>query len=254
MSNLESRVALVTGASRGIGRACAYQLAQAGADVAINYLSNRDAAVSLAESIQKLGRRAVVIRADVSRQEDVQAMVESAIDRLGGLNILVSNAAAGGFRPAMELSPVNTEAIFRTNAMPLVWLVQAAMPQLANPQLLGKVIAISSHGSMRAVPNYAAIGASKAALESLVRHFALELGPQGINFNCVLAGMVATDAVRTMPDSEAILRAAQERMLVPDRRLEPADIAGIVSFLAGPSSDLIQGQTLVVDGGVSVRV
>jgi enoyl-[acyl-carrier protein] reductase III len=107
---------------------------------------------------------------------------------------------------------------------------------------------------MWAVPNYAAIGASKAALESFVRHLALELGPTGINFNCVLPGIVATEAVRTMPGVEQVLQAAGERMMIPTRSLTPEDVAGVVAFLASSDSDMIQGQTIVVDGGVSVRI
>ncbi|MEL6896339.1 MAG: SDR family oxidoreductase, partial [Planctomycetota bacterium] len=118
----------------------------------------------------------------------------------------------------------------------------------------GKFIAISSHGSQWAVENYGAIGASKAALEGIVRHLALELGPRSINCNCVLPGIIATDAVATMPGVEGTVRAAKERMMMDGRDLTPEDVAGVVEFLCGRSSDLIQGQTLIVDGGVSIRV
>ncbi len=251
--NLQGKVALVTGASRGIGRACAIRFAEQGANVVVNFLSSRDEATEVVKHIQSLGREAIAIRADVGSADDIQAMVEAVENRFAALDIIVSNAAAGGFRPVAELKPANAEAALRTNALPVVWLAQAAAKLLSQRESFGKVIAVSSHGSMWAVPNYAAIGASKAALESYVRHLALELGPSGINFNCVLPGIVATDAVKTMPGVEGVIQAAMERMMVPPRPLEPDDVADVVAFLASSASDMIQGQTIVVDGGVSVR-
>ena len=107
---------------------------------------------------------------------------------------------------------------------------------------------------MRGIANYGAIGASKAALESLVRHLAFELGPSGINFNAVLPGIVATDAIRTLPGSEGMLQSVRQQILVRDKMVEPRDVAGAVAFLASPLSDLIQGHVMVLDGGISIRV
>ncbi len=244
----------MTGSSRGIGRACAIKLASLGADVAINYLSSHEDAAGAAREIQRLGRRCVVVRADVSKVDEVEAMVEVVADRLGSPNIIISNAAAGGFRQASQLTLPNVEAIFRANALPILWLTQSAAPGMTDDRKPNRVIAISSHGSTRAILNYAAIGASKAALESFVRHLAIEYGPRGINFNCVLSGMVATEAVQTMPDFQAILLASQERMLIPPEPMLPENVADAVAFLASQQSKFIQGQTLVVDGGISVRV
>jgi enoyl-[acyl-carrier protein] reductase III len=251
--DLRGKRALVTGASRGIGRACALRLAQCGADVAVNFLTSPGPANDVAQQIQSLGRRAVAVRADVSDRDDVVAMVDAVAEQLGGLDIIISNVAAGGFRTTAELTPAALDATFRSNAAPVVWLVQAAVRLLAASQSHGKLIAVSSHGSMWAVPHYAAIGASKAALESLIRHLALEHGDKGINFNCVLPGIVATDAVATMPGLDAVLAAAQQRAMVGSRRLQPEDVANVVAFLASPLSDLIQAQTVIVDAGVCVR-
>ncbi|WP_437223248.1 SDR family oxidoreductase [Planctomicrobium sp. SH661] len=253
MIDLRGKTALVTGASRGIGRACAKTLAACGANVAVNFLSSRDGAAETVRLVQSHGVQGVALRADVSDAEEIQAAVDFVHERFGRLDIIVSNAAAGGFKPLMEVSPANFDGVLRNNAAPLLWLAQAAAPRMQAAGG-GKIVAISSHGSIRAFPNYGAIGASKAALESLTRHLAFELGPTGINFNCVLAGMVATEAVRTMPNSSGMLQSSQELMLVKNRELTPERVADVVAFLASPLSDMIQGQTILVDGGISIRV
>ena len=168
MIDLTGQTALVTGASRGIGRACAERLAACGADVIVNFRNSRDQAAEVVQAVQSYGRKAVAVRADVSEPDDVRALVDFVGERFERLDIVVSNAAAGGFRPLLELSPANWEATLRNNSAPLIWLIQAAAPLLTQ-QPRASVVAISSHGSTWAVPNYGAIGASKAALESLVR-------------------------------------------------------------------------------------
>lgn len=253
MTELTGKVALVTGASRGIGRACALRLAGAGADVVINYLTAQTAANTVAEEIQRLGRRAAVVKADVSEPEDVEAMVAFVGERFQRLDVLVSNAAGGGFRPLMEATPRQFDATMNTNVRATLQLVQAAQPLLEREDGRAKVVALTSHGAHVALPAYGLVGASKAALESLVRHLALELGDRGISFNLVLAGLVETDSTRMLPQAEAVFEAAAERAIVSGRRLTADDVADAVLFLASPRSDLIQGQTLVVDGGASIR-
>ncbi|TWU08318.1 SDR family oxidoreductase [Stieleria varia] len=251
---LSGRCALVTGASRGIGRATAIELARQGAHVAVNFLNSQASAVSVAEEIDALGGQVMLVRADVSSRDDTIAMIQQVTQQFGALDIVVSNAAAGGFRSLMDLTPVNLEATLRTNSAAALWLAQAAAEPLSASSGHGKLVAISSHGSQWAVPHYGAIGASKAALESMIRHLALELGERGINFNCVLPGIIATEAIATMPGAESMVQAAKDRMMVGQRDLTAQDVAKVVAFLCSPASDLIQGQTIVVDGGVSIRV
>ncbi len=253
-NELAGRTALVTGASRGIGRATALELARRGARVAVNFLNSQENAVEVAKEIDALGVDVMLVRADVSSRDDTVAIIDQVVEHFGGLDIVVSNAAAGGFRDLMDLTPVNLEATLRINSAAALWLAQAAVEPLAAGDQQGKLIAISSHGSQWAVPHYGAIGASKAALESIVRHLALELGDRGINFNCVLPGIVATDAIATMPGAKSLVQAAKDRMMLGQRDLTENDVAAVVAFLCGPDSDLIQGQTVVVDGGVSIRV
>jgi enoyl-[acyl-carrier protein] reductase III len=230
------------------------ELARQGASVAVNFLNSQDDAVAVARTIDAMGNHVMLVKANVSSRDDVQAMVAEVQDQFGGLDTIVSNAAAGGFRDLNDLTPVNLEATLRNNSSPVVWLAQAAAESLASEKHHGKVVAVSSHGSRWAVPHYGAIGASKAALESFVRHLALEYGDRGVNFNCVLPGIIPTDAIASMPGAESLVDAATERMMVGKRRLCEQDVASVVAFLCDGASDLIQGQTIVVDGGVSIRI
>lgn len=255
MIDLSGKVALVTGSSRGIGKACALRLAEAGADVVVNYVTNRQAAMELADTIANLGREVLVVKADVSEEDDVRSMMEAVKERFGRLDILVSNAATGGFRPLLGATERNFQAAFHTNVLALVYLVQAALPLMERKEGDGrsKVIALSSHGSHMALPFYGLIGSSKAALESLVRHLTLEVGNRGVNVNVVKAGLVETDSTRKVPYADKMFAARTERSMVGDRALEPSDVADAVLFLASPLSDLVQGETLTVDGGMAIH-
>ncbi|TWT49655.1 Enoyl-[acyl-carrier-protein] reductase [NADPH] FabL [Rubripirellula amarantea] len=252
-NDLQGRTALVTGASRGIGRAIALELARQGARVAVNFLNSQSAAVEVARAIDQMGADVMLVKADISSADDIAAMVAEVEHQFGALDTIVSNAAAGGFRDLADLTPVNFEATIRNNSAPVIWLAQAAAKALKSANHHGKMVAVSSHGSRWAVPHYGAIGASKAALESLMRHLALEHGDDGVNFNCVLPGIIATDAIASMPGADALVDAATDRMMVGKRKLCEQDVAEVVAFLCSDASDLIQGQTLIVDGGVSIR-
>lgn len=254
MIDLRGKVALVTGGSRGIGRATAIRLAEAGADIVLNYVTSRSAADQTAEMVAALGRRVAVVKADVSEQDDIESMLDFVRDEFGRLDILVSNAASGGFRPLLSATARNFEAAMNTNVRALIYLVQAAMPLLEKAEGRAKVIGISSHGSHLALPYYGLIGGTKAALESIIRHFALELGDRGINFNVVQAGLVETDSTRLLPGSDQMFAARRYKSMVGERDLEATDVADAVLFMASPLSDLVQGQTLIVDGGAAVHV
>jgi enoyl-[acyl-carrier protein] reductase III len=254
MIDLTGRVALVTGASRGIGRACALRLAEAGADVVVNFVASQQAAMDVAEEITGRGRKAFVVKADVSEQDDVQSLMDFIAEQVGQLDILVSNAATGGFRPLLNSTERNFRATFATNVLALLYLVQAAVPLLERSPGRAKVIALSSHGADTALPWYGLIGSSKAALESLVRHLTLEVGERGINVNVVKAGLVETDSTRQIPHADRIFAARKDKAMMGDRMLTTQDVADAVLFLASPLSDLVQGETLTVDGGAAIHV
>ncbi|HEY4359800.1 MAG TPA: SDR family oxidoreductase [Bryobacteraceae bacterium] len=240
---LTGKVALVTGGSRGIGRACALRLAEAGADVAVNYVGNEAAARETAERIRSLGRRAATVKADVSEPADVAELMEFVTSTFGRLDVLVSNAATGGFRPLLSTTELQFESAMNTNVRALLVLVQAALPLLRATGGDARVIALSSEGAVRALPSYGLIGASKAALESLIRSLALEAGPLGITFNTVRAGLVETDSTRALVEAWKLSSSGGE---APTTGIPPDDVADAVLFLASDLSKSIQGQTLVV--------
>ena len=247
--DLTGQHALVTGGSRGIGRAIALTLASAGANVAINYLRHNKPANETQEQIAAHGVRSLAIRANVADIEDIEKMFEQIKSEFGRLDILVSNAASGVLRPAMELTPRHWQWTMEINAGTLLPLVQRCVPMM--PKGSGKIIAVSSLGATRAIPNYTAVGASKAALESLVRHLSLELAPRGINVNAVSAGVVDTEALKHFPNRSELLGGTAAR--TPAGRLtEPQDVADTVLFLVSPLARMIHGQTIVVDGGYSI--
>lgn len=254
MINLTGRVALVTGSSRGIGRACAERLAEAGADVVINYISSKAAALNVASRVQALGRRVAVVKADISEADDVASMVDFIEQTFGQLDIVVSNAASGGFRPLLDAAPQHFHAAMNTNTLALVHLLQASMPLLERSRGRAKVVAISSHGSHMALPMYGLVGSSKAALESLARHLTLEVGHRNVNVNVVKAGLVETDSTRLLPGAEQMFAQRTQKTMVGPRSLEPRDVADVVLFLASPLSDLVQGETIIVDGGAAIHV
>jgi len=258
--DLSGHVALVTGASRGIGRACALRLGQAGADVVVNYVSRRGAAEEVAGRIAALGRQTLVVKADVGEREDVEAMAAAVGERFGQLDVLVSNAATGGFRPLLATTSRQLDVAMATNVEALLHLLRAFRPSLraaaaiagAHGPRRAKVIALSSHGARFALPHYGLVGMTKAALEVAVRQAAYELGADGVNVNALVAGAVDTDSVRELPNAEEVLVASAARSLTGGRRLSADDVADVLLFLASPLADLVQGQTVVVDGGVAV--
>lgn len=254
MIDLTGKVALVTGSSRGIGRACVLKLAEAGADVIINYVTSKAAAMEVAEQVDAMGRRAYIVKADVSEEDDVQSMVEFIKQSIGQLDIIVSNAATGGFRPLLASNARHFAHTMNTNVLALVYLVRAALPLLEKSRDRAKVVAISSHGSHMALPMYGLIGSSKAALESIARHMTLEVGDRGVNVNVVKAGLVETDSTRKIPFADRMFAGRTEKSMMGSRVLDDTDVANAVLFLSSTLSDLVQGETITVDGGAAIHI
>ncbi len=248
--DLSGKKALVTGGSRGIGRAIARRLARSGADVAINYVRHRKPAEEIAEEIRRAGSKALVIRANVAEISHIEKMFETVKDEFGSLDILISNAASGVLKPALELTLKHWRYTMEINAGALLPLAQQAV-NLMKEDGGGKIIAVSSLGAIRAIPNYTAVGASKAALESLVRHLAVELAQYKINVNAVSAGVVDTDALRHFPNRDEMLDRSKDRTPAGEIAT-PDDVADSVLFLCSDLARMIVGQTVIVDGGYSI--
>ena len=249
MMNLQGKTALITGGSRGIGRAIAFRLAEQGADIIVNYVRHKRDARDTAAAVEKLGRRCLMVKANVAKSEDVQKMFSVISNEFENLDILVSNAASGVLKPALELTERHWNWAMDINARALLTLVQQGLPLMKRGC---RVMAVSSLGSVRAIENYTTVGASKAALESLVRHLAVELGPRGINVNTISAGAVDTDALKHFPNRDEILNTAMSRTPL-GRLTTPQDVADIALFLCSDLSAMIQGQVITVDGGYAIR-
>lgn len=241
------KVALITGGARGIGKATALKFAKAGSDVAIVYYNSSDEAQDLVQEIQKLGRKAVALQANVADHQSVNDLFVQFREHFDTLDFLVSNAASGVLKKALEMSTKHWRWCMETNALALNHLVSAGLELMPKG---GRVIALSSLGAHRAIPNYAFIGASKAALEALVRSLSLELAVFGITVNTVSAGVVDTDALKHFPNREQLLDEYQAHSL-SDRPLLAQDVADAVYLLCLPEASMINAHTLFVDAGYS---
>jgi len=245
---LVGKVALVTGAARGIGRAIARKLAGEGCDVAVNYYNSADDADALVRELVALGRRAVAIQGSVGIPDSVDEIFAEFRKHFDRLDIVVSNAASGVLKPTVEMGLKHWRWCMETNALALNLLAQRALPLMPAG---GRIVAMSSLGSERAMPGYGFVGASKAALEALARSLAQELGPRGIRVNVVSAGVVDTDALAYFPNRDELL-ADFARRTPAGPVLTPEDVAGAVYLLCLPEAAMINGHTLVVDGGFAI--
>ncbi|HSG28419.1 MAG TPA: SDR family oxidoreductase [Candidatus Krumholzibacterium sp.] len=249
MEGFEGKKALVTGGSRGIGRAISLLLASRGADVAVNYVKDEAAAEDTAAEIRSLGRRCAAFKADISDPKEIKTLISSIRDEFGPLDMLVSNAVSGVIGPVEKIGRFGWDRAMNTNARSFMLLVQQALRVF--PETMCKIVAITSIGSGTCLPGYAAVGASKAALETLVRYFAKELAPRGINVNAVSGGPVETSALDYFPDKEQIIREWEAR--TPAKRIaRPEEIAAVAAFLLSGEASWINGQVIVADGGLTL--
>lgn len=255
---LHDKVALVTGASRGIGRGIALALAREGARVVINYSPERDtgkyegAIDTLLEAIAADGGEAIAISADVSNKKEVDAMVEAAIERCGRIDILVNNAGICPARRLMELTEEIWDRTFAVNLKSVFLCTQAVARHMIDRGIKGRIISISSISSVVGSDYQAHYCPTKAGINLFMKSAAIHLGPYGITCNCVLPGEIDTDLTwecSTLEESDALVARTPMR-----RRGQPADIANAVIFFASDASSFVNGAGLVVDGGLIVGV
>lgn len=239
------KVAVITGGTRGIGRAISLQFARQGYRVFSLYGRDRTSAQETEEAAKKENLTIETIRGDLTQPEKFKALVDEIRGKVSQVDCIVHCAASGVHRNAKDLTLKHMTWTFDINVFAIHQLIQALLDIIPRG---GRIIGITSSGSTRVIPYYAAVGSSKGALESLFRHYAFELAPQGIAVNCICPGLVLTDAVDAFPDKDTRLQKTIDA--TPSGRLTtPEDVAEIALFLASPIAAQIVGQTLVVDGG-----
>ena len=244
---LAGKAALVTGASRGIGRATAEALAREGAAVAINYARNRGAALEVVAAIERAGGRAIAVAADVASSSDVEAMTRAAIEAFGAVDILVNNAGILSQGSVLTLDEAALDRMFAVNVKGIAHCIRAAAPGMIE-RSWGRIVNLSSLAALgTAVAGTTPYAATKAAVLSLTKRCALELGPHGITVNAVCPGFIRTDMLSGAADPERI--AAVEKKTMLGRIGTPEDVAGAIVFLASDEASFITAQALTVDGG-----
>ncbi len=243
-SSLKGKVAIVTGGSRGIGRAISQHLAAAGAEVIVNYAGNEAAAKETIGLVEKAGGTAFAVRADVGQPAEIGRLFDEAIARCDRVDILVNNAGVVLYKLVKDTTEEDFDRIFKVNVRGLFFALKEAATRLAEG---GRVINFSSTTTRVMLPTYATYSASKAAVEQLTRVFAREMGSRGVTVNAVLPGPVNTELFHEGKTPEMVARLAA--LSAFNRIGEPEDIARVVAFLATDEAGWISGQCLGVNGG-----
>ncbi|WP_100330438.1 enoyl-[acyl-carrier-protein] reductase FabL [Bacillus xiapuensis] len=249
---MEQKVALVTGSSRGVGKAIALELARKGYHLVINYARSKTAAQETAEEIKALGREVLLVKANVGDVDKVKAMFAEVKEKFGRLDVFINNAASGVQRPIMELEEKHWDWTMNINSKALLFCAQEAA-KLMDPKTGGSIVSISSLGAIRYLKNYTAVGVSKAALEALTRYLSVELAERNIVVNAVSGGAIDTDALKHFPNRDEILEDAKANTPA-GRIVRMEDMVHAVMFLISEGAYMIRGQTIIIDGGRSLLV
>ncbi len=248
--DLKGRVALITGSSRGIGRAIALRMAEAGARVVVSS-RKLEACEEVVGEIRNAGGEAVAVACNISSKDELQALVAGTRGAFGKIDVLVCNAAVNPhFGPSQEIPDSAFEKVLDSNVRSNHWLCQLVIPEMAERND-GVVIIVSSIGGLKGSAVLGTYGISKAADMALARNLAVEWGPKNVRVNCIAPGLVRTDFARALWENPETYKTAIERY--PLRRIgEPDEIAGTAVYLASQAGSFVTGQPLVVDGGATI--
>jgi NAD(P)-dependent dehydrogenase (short-subunit alcohol dehydrogenase family) len=250
--DLTGRAALVTGAARGLGRAIAVALAEAGADIALG-LRDRSRDEGIADEIRALGRRVLPLQMDVAKLDEVENAVTATVEQFGALDLLINNAGGGaGHVPAEDLSLATFQRTIDVNLRGTFFACQAAFTPMRE-QGFGRIVNVSSQAGLVALPGEAAYCIAKAGVMQLTRCLAVEWGRYGITANAVAPTFIHTPGTEEALSDPAFRAEVEERIAALHRIGEPDEVAGAVVFLCSPAASLITGETLVIDGGWTVR-
>lgn len=243
--SFDGKVALVTGSSRGIGKAIALELASKGADVVVNFRRQRQLALDVVSQIRDMGRRSIALRTDISSHPRVVTMMQRIEKEFGRLDILVNNAAIVAFRRVEEMRDRDWDRTLKMNIKGVMWCIQEALAVMPNG---GKIVSLTSFGTFTYIPRYGPIGACKAAIETITRTLAVELADRDINVNCVNGGPIATDSL-----AHFVEETKKWSNRTPQGRIgTPEDISHVVVFLCSDEANWVRGQSILVDGGMTI--
>ncbi len=257
---IDGKVALVTGAGQGIGRGIALRLAHEGAHIAIVDL-NEDKMIAVADEVSQIGRKATVFRADVSKREEVFSAVDHTEEKLGGFDIMVNNAGIVQVGPLSDVTPEEIDQIFKINVEGVLWGIQAAGKKLKDRKQKGKIISACSIAGHEGYPMLGVYAATKFAVRALTQAAAKEFASSGITVNAYCPGVVGTDMWTEIDRRFSELTGAKIGEtydkyvggIALGRAETPEDVAALVSYLAGPDSDYMTGQAVIIDGGMVYR-
>ncbi|GGH86100.1 enoyl-[acyl-carrier protein] reductase III [Pullulanibacillus pueri] len=248
---MSNKVALITGGTRGIGKAIAEKFASEGYDLVLNFMRKKSNAEATQNELEeKYNIRVHIVKANVADLENIKQLFAETKAAFGRLDVFINNAASGVLRPLMKIEESHWDWTQDINAKAYLFAAQQAA-KLMDKGGGGAMVAVSSIGSIRVLPNYVAVGVSKAAVEAITRYLAVELAPMNIVVNAVSGGAVDTEALTHFPNREELLEQAKKRNPA-GRIVEPHDLAEAVYFLTTPAASMIRGQTLLVDGGLTL--